>query len=106
MVEATQSLRQAPSQAQPSAVLRARMSQAVIVLARQEAIKAVKREIQREGRRKVSQVPMREIIAMANKYMAEHPELIDEPRPIVEQWRVEGFFGKRAAIQNPLRKAS
>ena len=76
------------------------------VLARQRAIKAVKRQLQAEGRRKVCQIVHREIVAMANEYLAAHPELVAEARPIIKRWRAEGFFGKRAAIQNPLRKAS
>jgi len=40
---------------------------------------------------------MREIAAAAREYLAAHPELIAEAKPIIEQWRREGFFGKRAA---------
>ena len=35
---------------------------------------------------------------MAKDYLAAHPELIAEAKPIVEQWRKEGFFGKKAAL--------
>jgi hypothetical protein len=90
MIEATSSVHQAQ--------LHARMSRAVIVLARQRAIAAVKREIQRQGRRKLSQVAHREIVVLAKEYLAGHPELIDEARPIIDQWRAEEFFGKRAAL--------
>jgi hypothetical protein len=89
MVEATHSVQQAQ--------LRARMSRAVICLARQRAIRELKLALQRQGRRRVWHVSMREIVAMANEYLAAHPELIDEAKPIIEQWRREGFFGKRAA---------
>ena len=34
---------------------------------------------------------------MAKDYLVAHPELIAEAKPIVERWRREGFFGKRAA---------
>jgi hypothetical protein len=34
---------------------------------------------------------------MAKDYLAAHPELIAEAKPIVERWRKEGFLGKRAA---------
>ena len=34
---------------------------------------------------------------MAKAYLAAHPELIAEVKPIIERWRREGFFGKRAA---------
>jgi hypothetical protein len=39
----------------------------------------------------------REIVALAREYLAAHPELIAEAKRIVEQWRREGFLGKRAA---------
>ncbi len=94
MIETNASVHQADRQAQ----LRARLSQAAITLARQQAEKAVKRQVQAEGRRKLSQIAHREIVALARDYLAEHPELIAEARPIIEQWRVEGFFGKRAAL--------
>jgi hypothetical protein len=75
MVEANHSLQQAQ--------LHARMSRAVIVLARQRAIAAVKREIQRQGRR--NQIAHGEIVVLAKEYLEEHPELIDEAKPIIEQ---------------------
>lgn len=97
MIEATSSVHQA--QLRATAAIRASMSIAVRVLARQRAIKAVKLALQREGRRKVSQIAMREIVAMANAYLPAHrSELLAEARPIVEQWRREGFFGKKAAL--------
>ena len=100
MIETNASVHQAERQAQ----LRARLAQAAVTLARQQAIKAVKRQLQAQGRRKLSQIAHREIVTLAREYLAEHPELIAEAKPIVEQWRLEGFFGKRAAIQNPLRE--
>jgi hypothetical protein len=89
MIETTPSL-------QPAA-LHARLAQAAICLARQRAIAAVKRQIQAEGRRKLSQIAHCEIVVLAKEYLAAHPELIDEAKPIVEQWAAEGFLGKRAA---------
>jgi hypothetical protein len=90
MIETTPSLQQV--------ALQARLAQAAICLAHREAQAAVKREIQRQGRRKLSQIAHREIVAMANEYLAEHRvELIAEAKAIVEEWRGEGFFGKRAA---------
>ena len=74
------------------------MGRAVICLAQQRAIAEVKREIQRQGRRKLSHVAHREIVAAARDYLAGHPELIAEAKPIVERWAAEGFFGKRAAL--------
>jgi hypothetical protein len=66
---------------------------------------AVRQAIRDEGRRKVSQVPRREIKLAAIAYIAAHPELIAQVKPIVEQWRAEGFFGRQAAIRNPHRGA-
>jgi hypothetical protein len=81
--------------------LRFSMSGAVMTLAQREAEKAVKRAIRDKGIRKVSQVKRSEIAALGREYLAAHPELIEAARPIIEAWRAEGFFGKRAAIQNP-----
>jgi hypothetical protein len=72
------------------------MSQAVICLARQAAIKETKRALAATGL-KPQYIARREIIGLANEYLAAHPELIAEARPIVERWRREGFFGKKAA---------
>jgi hypothetical protein len=63
MVEANQSVQQIARQAR----LLANMSMAVRVLARQRAIKQTKRHLQAQGRRKVWQVPMREIVILANE---------------------------------------
>jgi hypothetical protein len=38
----------------------------------------------------VSQVPRGEISLAASAYLAAHPELIAQVKPIVEQWRAEG----------------
>jgi hypothetical protein len=84
--------------------LRFSMTGAVMTLAQREAEKAVKQAIRDKGIRKVSQVKRSEIMAMAREYLAEHPELMEQMKPVIEQWRVEGFFGKRAAIQNPPRR--
>jgi len=92
MIETVPSLQQSQRQAQ----LRARLAQAAVTLARQRAEKAVKRQLQAQGL-KPQHIAKREIVALAGEYLAAHPELIDEARPIVEQWRAEGFFGKRAA---------
>lgn len=70
---------------------------AIRVLARQRAIKETKRSLQAQGRRSVSQKPKRGIVIVAEAYLATHPELIADARPIVEQWRREDFFGKRVA---------
>jgi hypothetical protein len=92
MIETIPSLQQSQRQAQ----LHARLARAAITLAQHKAKAEVKLALRRAGK-KLAQVPTRELTRMAQAYLASHPELIDEARPIVEQWRVEGFFGKRAA---------
>jgi hypothetical protein len=66
------------------------------------AKREVKEAIRREGKVKLSRVPHREIIAMARARLFEdaayRSRLIEEAKLIVEEWRVEGFFGKRAAL--------
>jgi hypothetical protein len=88
MIETTLSLQQA--------ALRARLAQATIVLARQQAENAVKQALRGQGL-KPQYMARREIVTLATEYLAAHPELIAEAKPIVERWRREGFFGKRAA---------
>jgi hypothetical protein len=78
------------------AVLRARLTRAAIILAQREAEKAVKLALKRQGL-KPQYMARREIVARAERYLAAHPELIAEARPIIERWRREGFFGRRAA---------
>ncbi len=68
-----------------------------MTLARQRAEKEVKRRLAAQGF-KPQYIAKREIVAMAREYFSAHPELIDEAKPIIEQWRREGFFGKRAAL--------
>jgi hypothetical protein len=82
MVEATDSVHQAQLRAM-----------ATMTLARQAAIKQVKRGLQARGLRP-HHMPHREITADA--YLAAHrAELIAEVTPIVERWQAEGFFGRR-----------
>jgi|HubBroStandDraft_5_1064220.scaffolds.fasta_scaffold347245_2 hypothetical protein len=78
--------------------LRFSMSGAVMTLARQQAEKAVKQEIRDKGVRKVSQVKRSEIAALGREYLAQHPELIAQAKPVIEAWRAEGVFGKRAQL--------
>jgi hypothetical protein len=75
---------------------RASMAHATITLARHSALKATKRQLQAQGL-KVNHFSRRDLVARAEVYLADHrEELIAEAKPIVERWRVEGFFGKRA----------
>jgi len=80
MVEATRILQQAPTPAQAHA-----MSAAVMVLARQRAIKGAKRQLQAKGM-KPQYMAQREIVAVANEYLANHPELIAEAKETVLRW--------------------
>lgn len=74
------------------------MGAAVMVLARQRAIKAVKRQFQARGLRPDG-TSHREIIAAADAYLADHrAALIAEVTPTVERWQADGFFGKRARL--------
>ena len=81
---------------------------AVRVLCQRRAQEEVKARIRREGRIKLSQVPPREIVAMAEARLLEdaeyRAELIAEARAQVEQWRVEGFFGKAVQHSQDLHK--
>ncbi len=78
------------------AQLRAKMTMGVRVIAQQRAIKAVKHQLQAQGR-KVSDFAHREIVLAAKDYLVEHPELIAEVRPIVLRMLAEGVLGKRVA---------
>ena len=52
--------------------------QAVRILAKLAALRAVKRQIQAEGRVKVSLIPRGPLDALAKKYLKAHPELVQE----------------------------
>jgi hypothetical protein len=94
MVEATPSLTQAQRIAQ-------RQAQAVRVLAMHTAQREVKERLRREGK-KLSKVPRRDIERLARERVMADAEYrarpIAEAKQVVEQWRVEGFFGK--AVQH------
>jgi len=77
------------------------LNAAIVTLARMRAVKAVKRQYQARGL-KVHHFARREIVIAANEYLREHHELITEAAVVVEQWRKEGFFGKRAMRCAPL----
>jgi glutamate racemase len=104
MEEATHSVQQAP---EPNHAQRHAMGRAVIVLARQAAIKEVKAAIQRQGRRKVWQIARREIVAIAEEHLAANrATLIAKAKAMVDRWHAEGAFGPRGGIRNPVRNAS
>jgi hypothetical protein len=79
-----------------AAQLRGRLRHAAYTLALQAALKATKRKLRGHGV-KVNQIPMRDLRALAEAYLAQHREaLLADASELVEQWRLEGFFGKRA----------
>ena len=83
------------------AKVRASVGAAVMVLARQRAIKEAKAKLQAQGLR-ASQFSQRDLVTRADAYLAAHrEELIAEAKEIVERWRVEAFFGKRARLLSP-----
>jgi hypothetical protein len=94
MDEANHRLQQAPNQAQ----LRV-MRVAVMVLAQRSAIKEVKRQFRAQGI-KLQRMTHREISAAADEYLANHPELINEAKGVVDRWHAEGVFGKRGGIRS------
>ena len=76
------------------AALRVRMITAS-VLAHQLAIRAVEDALRARGH-KVVNFSHREIAIMANEYAVRNPELLNEAATLVERWRIEGHWGKRA----------
>ena len=76
------------------------------VEAQRRAREEVKAQIRRDGRIKLSEVPSREITALAEAYVLVHPELIAEAKETVLRWHAEGMFGPRGGIRNPVRRAS
>ena len=88
MAEAADSVQQAN--------VRASMGIATNVLARQRALNHAKDQLRRQGLR-VSSFTHRELVLKAEAYLAEHrAELMAEASVLVDRWREEGFFGKRA----------
>jgi hypothetical protein len=55
--------------------------QAVHVLAKQAALRAVKRQIQKEGRFKVALIPAGKLGALATQYLKTHPNSFRKPWP-------------------------
>jgi hypothetical protein len=94
MVEASRILPQAPNPAQARA-----MSAAVMTLARQRAIKAVRQQIRDRGQ-KPQYMAQGEIVAAANEYLPDHPEHIVEAKETVLRWHTAGMFGKRGGIRS------
>jgi hypothetical protein len=81
-----------------NATLAASMTLATNTLALQAAMKAAKHQLQAQGLRP-THFSHRELVLRAEAYLAAHrEELVAEAKQIVERWRVEGFFGKRARL--------
>ena len=90
MAEASHSVHQAK--------VYASMTLATNTLARQRAMKAAKHQLQAQGLRP-THFSHRDLLIRAEQYLAEHrAELIAEAKEIVERWRLQGFFGKRARL--------
>ena len=93
MTEATHTLQEAQ--------LRTRLHLATNTLALQAVMKATKHQLRGQGL-KVNHMPCRELVTHAEKYLAQHrEELIADASQLVERWRLEGFFGKRAQYAKP-----
>ena len=76
--------------------LRARLRHAAYTTALQAALKATKRKLQAQGL-KPNHFPMRDLRARAEAYLQANREaLLAEASALVERWRLEGFFGKKA----------
>lgn len=75
--------------------LQTSITTASFVLAQFRARNVVKDKLKRQGRR-LADFEAREITALANEYLRQHPELVANARPIVESWIKQGRFGKRA----------
>jgi hypothetical protein len=79
--------------------LRATMIQATRTRALQVAMNHAKHQLRAKGFR-VSQYSRRELVTHAEQYLADHREaLLANAKAEVEQWRLQGFFGRRAAVQ-------
>jgi hypothetical protein len=66
------------------------MGHAIVVLARQRALREAKRQLHAQGF-KPMYMPLPQIAAAADDYLAEHrAELIAEAKVIVDRWYAEG----------------
>jgi hypothetical protein len=85
--------------------LRARLDIATITLALQAAMKITKHQLRAEGL-KPTHMPHRELRVRAEAHLTAHrEELIAEAKEVVERWRLEGFFGKRAQLSSSAQRA-
>ena len=97
MDEANGTLHQAP---EPNQAQRQSMSRAVMVLARQRALKEAKRQLAARGL-KLANYSHREIVVMAEEIILadaqRRAEIIAEAKAIVAVWEAEGYFRPRRA---------
>jgi len=84
-----------PSIQQTLTAAHARIMTASVVLAQLRARNAVKAELRKQGL-KVSHFAAREITSWAHVWLDDHPQLLQEARPVIERWIAQGVFGKRA----------
>jgi hypothetical protein len=99
---------------QPNTVIapatRASMGRAVMVLARQRAIKEAKRQLAARGL-KLANYSHREIVAMAEEIILadaqRRAKIIAEAKAIVAVWEAEGYFRPRhrSNITSPAQRA-
>ena len=105
MVEATHRLQQAPATNQAQ---RHAMGRAVMVLARQRAIREAKRQLAARGL-KLAHFLHKEIVAMAEAQLLADAQyrakVIAEAKATVAVWHAEGVFGPRGGIRNPVPKS-
>ena len=82
--------------------------QAVHVLAKQAALRAVKRQIQKEGRLRVSLILAGKLDAWAKLYLKAHPELFQEAlaSPIVQQSPVSVATSAAMKLVSPAQRIS
>ena len=82
------------------------MSRAVVILAQQRAVKEAKAQLRDRGL-KPQHYSHREIVALAEEYLAQHrEELIKEAKETILRWQAGGMFGPRggASLQDPDRE--
>jgi hypothetical protein len=86
--------------------LRTRLHIATITLALQAAMKITKHQLRAQGL-KPMHMSHRELRVRAEAYLTAHrEELIAEASLVVERWRLEGFFGKRAQLSSSAQRAA
>jgi hypothetical protein len=91
MVEANHSIPQAYTPKHIQLTTAARVRMAIMTLAMRAARKEVERHMKSHELR-LCDVEHRDIVSWALVYLDDHPELIDQARPVVESWFAHGVF--------------